>query len=265
MEGRKKTCPCCRGVVEGRPVLVWGVKDLVAAVRKSGLAGAGAISEPVEPEAGDPWERIFYKKGAGPGLGLGGGGPLGFGMEGPLGMGFLDEEDGGVFRCYDCMHEIWDGVCSHCGRLYHDEDEDDLDPDELDDDDDGYGANGDLFRILHRIGADRGEDVDEEYEDSFIDDDEVEGELRQDQQPDSVIDIDLLSDSESSPQARNLGRGARIGRESSSPIQIDSGDEDVDSGDDVRPSILGRRFGRKKPVVVISSDEEEEEEDNIDP
>ena len=33
---------------------------------------------------------------------------LGFGI-GPLGMGFLDEEDGGVLRCYDCMYETWDG------------------------------------------------------------------------------------------------------------------------------------------------------------
>ena len=34
---------------------------------------------------------------------------LGFGIEGPLGMGFLDEEDGGVPRCYDCMYGAWDG------------------------------------------------------------------------------------------------------------------------------------------------------------
>ena len=33
-------------------MLVWGVKDLVVVVRTSGLAGAGASSEPVEPEAG---------------------------------------------------------------------------------------------------------------------------------------------------------------------------------------------------------------------
>ena len=44
--------PCCRGVVEGQQMLVWGVKDLVVVKRTSGLAGAGASSEPVEPEAG---------------------------------------------------------------------------------------------------------------------------------------------------------------------------------------------------------------------
>ena len=31
-------------------------------------------------------------------------------MEGPLGIIFLDEEDGGVLRCYGCMCEIWDGI-----------------------------------------------------------------------------------------------------------------------------------------------------------
>ena len=36
VEGRKKPCPCCRGIVEGRPILV---KDLVVVVRTSGLAG----------------------------------------------------------------------------------------------------------------------------------------------------------------------------------------------------------------------------------
>lgn len=30
----------------------------------------------------------------------------------------LDMEDGGIYRCFDCMHEIWDGVCTSCGRLY---------------------------------------------------------------------------------------------------------------------------------------------------
>ena len=249
-------------------MLVWGVKDLVAAVRKSGLAGVGSgtSSGSVEPEAGDPWERIFYKSGAGPGLGLGGGGALGFDMEGPLGMGFLDEEDGGVLRCYDCMHEIWDGVCSHCGRLY--QGEEDFDPDELDDDGDGdaHGTRRDFLRMLHRMDVGRGEDFDddeEQYEDSFIDDGEVAGESRQNQHADSVVD--LPSDPESSPLTRNLGQGVRIGRRRSSPIQIDSGDEEVDSGDDVRLLMLRRRFSGKKPVVVISSDEEEDGEDDVDP
>ena len=39
----------------------------------------------------------------------------------------------------------------------------------------------DFFRMLYCMGADSGEDVEEECEDSFIDDDEVEGESYQNQ------------------------------------------------------------------------------------
>ena len=61
---------------------------------------------------------------------------LGFGVEGPLRMGFLDEEDGGVLRCYDCMYETWDGSVQYCGRHYHGKDNFDLE--ELNDGADGY-------------------------------------------------------------------------------------------------------------------------------
>ena len=40
----------------------------------------------------------------------------------------------------------------------------------------------DFFRMLYRMSADSGEDVEEECEDSFIDDDEVEGESCKNQQ-----------------------------------------------------------------------------------
>ena len=74
------------------------MKDLVVVVRTSGLAGVfltcrtegGGISRGgyfIKVELEPCW-----------------GDPLGFGI-GPLGMGFLDEEDGGVLRCYDCMYE----------------------------------------------------------------------------------------------------------------------------------------------------------------
>ena len=37
----------------------------------------------------------------------------------------------------------------------------------------------DFYRMLYCVGANCGEYVEEEYEDSFIDDDEVEGESQQ--------------------------------------------------------------------------------------
>ena len=76
-----------------------GPADLVVVVRTSGLAGAFLTCR--VGGGRDSLERIFYKSGAGTVLGKD---PLGFGI-GPLGMGFLDEEDGGVLRCYDCMYE----------------------------------------------------------------------------------------------------------------------------------------------------------------
>lgn len=33
-------------------------------------------------------------------------------------MGMYDAEDGGIYRCIECMNEIWDGVCTGCERLY---------------------------------------------------------------------------------------------------------------------------------------------------
>jgi hypothetical protein len=58
--------------------------------------------------------------------------------------GILDHEDGGVYRCYDCLHEIWDGLCSNCGRVYPDVDGDEDDQDfYLESDEDDFGDDGD--------------------------------------------------------------------------------------------------------------------------
>ena len=126
---RKKTCPHCRAIVRERPVEVWAIKEMVVTVVKSGLADIDAIppdllSDSAAPNATgsgsntpkeDPWKDIFS--------------PLaqsgrGRGMEELGGVylrerwGIRDDEDGGIYRCVDCAHEIWDGVCSGCGRIY---------------------------------------------------------------------------------------------------------------------------------------------------
>ena len=82
VEGRKKPCPCCRGIVEGQPILV---KDFVVVVRTSGLAGAFLTC--ITIGGGFPRGGYFIKVG----LESCWGDLLGFGMEGPLAMGFLDE------------------------------------------------------------------------------------------------------------------------------------------------------------------------------
>ncbi|KAL4072213.1 hypothetical protein V8B97DRAFT_1866846 [Scleroderma yunnanense] len=126
---RQKTCPHCRGVVRERPIEVWGVKGIVQSVAKSNLVPShlSAPTNPPEPQNAntDPWSGIFPKvhqrsrrtypwfvsvdDGDEPHPG-----PAPRGED----MGMLDMEDGGIYRCFDCMHEIWDGVCTSCGRLY---------------------------------------------------------------------------------------------------------------------------------------------------
>ena len=140
---RKKTCPHCRAVVRERPVEVWGVKGIAHATGKSGLLPnqLPVLAEAPESQNAntDPWKDIFPKPGAGSHRGF----PWFFPDAdiddddvhiadiAPRGedVGMLDMEDGGIYRCLDCMHEIWDGICSNCGRVYPghraDEDEDD--------------------------------------------------------------------------------------------------------------------------------------------
>ncbi|KAH9077964.1 hypothetical protein EDB83DRAFT_2347336 [Lactarius deliciosus] len=133
---RKKTCPQCRAVVRGRPIEAWNVKDMVAAVVKSGLALD--FPPPAEPDA----------------------------------FGMFDAEDQ-VYRCLDCMHEIWGRSCSHCGRYYDGHNVDLSDDEALPE---GHHA---MWSILPAImGWPRAASVDGSdgsYEASFIDDERSEG------------------------------------------------------------------------------------------
>ncbi|KAH9025013.1 hypothetical protein EDB83DRAFT_2428236 [Lactarius deliciosus] len=148
---RKKTCPQCRAVVRGRPIEAWNVKDMVAAVVKSGLALD--FPPPAEnPHRAIPDQRL-PSSALRTGLSPTGGSPDAFGM--------FDAEDQ-VYRCLDCMHEIWGRSCSHCGRYY-----------------DGHNDNHAMWSILPAImGWPRAASVDGSdgsYEASFIDDERSEG------------------------------------------------------------------------------------------
>lgn len=156
---RKKTCPHCRAVVREKPVEVWSIKDMVSAVVRSGLADPDAV--PAELQGGgaseataDPWKDIFPDDTRGP-----------FADMLRESMGLRDEEDGGIYRCVDCNHEIWDGVCSSCGRFYpghriefdsdSQDDEDGLQPMWLDysDEDDEADMEADMHFLRRIMGA----------------------------------------------------------------------------------------------------------------
>ncbi|KAI0643830.1 hypothetical protein C8Q79DRAFT_1012383 [Trametes meyenii] len=133
---RKKTCPHCRTVVRERPIEIWTIKEMVASFVKSKLVPAAvapaAADAPAAAQA-DPWSGIFR-----PAVPAGGN-QNGLFIDGPPEfvqqfMGLRDDDDGGIYRCIDCHHEIWDGACSGCGRVYpgHAPDEDfDEDDEEL--------------------------------------------------------------------------------------------------------------------------------------
>ncbi|KAK0205344.1 hypothetical protein DFS33DRAFT_760208 [Desarmillaria ectypa] len=102
---KPKTCPHCRAVITKRPIEIWTIKSTVTGLLKSGLL----TDIPDHPQSDattedDPWKGAF-------GVRL-------QQDEQDLDMaGMFDDEDG-VYRCRDCMHEIWDGVCSNCDRIY---------------------------------------------------------------------------------------------------------------------------------------------------
>jgi hypothetical protein len=199
---RKKTCPQCRAVVRGRPIEAWNVKDMVAAVVKSGLSqDFPPLVELTSPEVAstnseapsrDPWSNIFPPVVSRPGT------PL---VEGSLSaFGMYDIEDQ-VHRCLDCMHEIWGGSCSQCGRHYSGHDVDA--PDDEASGEEHPGIWSILPAMEHIMGFPRAENVDESdegsYESSFIDDEDSERHdseavgISSDDDDDSIIEVTALA------------------------------------------------------------------------
>jgi len=244
---RKKTCPQCRAVVRGRPIEAWNVKDMVTTVVKSGLAQD--FPQQVEadsPEAAftnseapsrDPWANIFPPAPSRPGTPPIDGSPSTFGM--------YDAEDQ-VYRCLDCMHEIWGGSCSQCGRHYSGHNADAFD-------NDGPGEeHPGLWSILpvmeHIMGFSRSDNVDGSdggsYEASFIDDEDSEHHDSEvvgnssDGNDDSIVDVTAL--------ATTLGRdGVRItfsegGQDGDEDIG-DTGNTDESQTAPRRPTLRTRR------------------------
>lgn len=114
----------------------------------------------------DPWANIFPPT-LRPGIPPDEASPDVFGM--------YDAEDQ-VYRCLDCMHEIWEGSCSQCGRRYTGHD-----ADASDDNASGEEHHGrwSILPVMERImgwprsvGADESDDG--SYDNSFIDDQDSE-------------------------------------------------------------------------------------------
>jgi hypothetical protein len=133
---RRKTCPICRTAVYERPAEMWGIKNMVSALVRSHLVdlpeppnsptvrGAGERNQNAENEGHDPWRNVFranrrrQQRNGLHLLDLVGHAPPHEQEEDRERFGWHDAEDGGIYRCVDCYHEIWDGVCSGCERVY---------------------------------------------------------------------------------------------------------------------------------------------------
>ncbi|KAI0057272.1 hypothetical protein BV25DRAFT_1831253 [Artomyces pyxidatus] len=237
---RRKTCPHCRAVVRERPTEVRGIKDMVAALVSSGLA-PDFPPPPADNAERDPWAGIFRDPTAPAAL------------DGPMGeLGMWDAEDD-CYRCLDDNHELVEGKCTHCDRVYigHLADYplfDDLEEDE----DDRPGWLPTMAQMLgfgvHHSDDEHSSDEDHDgvgsddgYGGSFIDDGEeghgVNGEANE------VIEIS--SDEEGEGRAR---RGNRRG------AAIIVSDEEDGSDADVRVPPRGRRAVIR---LDVSDDEDE--------
>ena len=145
-------------------------------------------------ETADPWRGIFrpvhrrggFQEWPVPPI-TNDGGEGGGGLEA---LGMYDWEDGGVYRCLDCMHEIWGGMCSNCHRVYpgHGAGDDD---DEDDEDDEGGSSLDEEFFIEdhgggHRVLADLMEMVEAEWGGEVVESGwgEVESDLDDDEDDD---------------------------------------------------------------------------------
>lgn len=231
---RKKTCPHCRAVVTDRPAQVWGVKSIVGNFSKSGLLQGNFLSPDESAQnasdSADPWEGIFRKVVRGHGYD-----DLGY-LDG---AGILDDEDGGVYRCYDCMHEIWNGVCSNCGREYPDPNEEDEDFDfghELGSEDEEFGHGLGWGGVLPGLDAD---------------------------EPINLGDAQLRALQEAWAADVLRDAGLRLPSENISDNEAEEDDYESSFIDDENDIPIRRATSRRAPIVIDITSESEDDEEQV--
>ncbi|KAF7329766.1 RING-type domain-containing protein [Mycena kentingensis (nom. inval.)] len=242
---RRKTCPHCRARIRERPAEAWSIKDMVAGLLKSGLVSGLSQGPPPPPELPgpppeddnalqDPWRNIFGFPYQHPRFQR----ALPNGEQPPIeDMGMLDVEDGGIYRCLDCMHEIWDGVCSACNRVYHGHR---VGADFADMFDDGESLDGeDMGLFPHWFPMNLGDDDDESIRDLADGDDEEPGYESDfiDDGDGAAADVIEISDSEATPR--------RVVRRRAMPRYVESSDEDEARSDS---SIIRAHVRRLVPI-----------------
>ncbi|KAF9453304.1 hypothetical protein P691DRAFT_801117 [Macrolepiota fuliginosa MF-IS2] len=312
----RKSCPLCRAAIVERPAEIWSIKSMVANLIKSKLVDLPSAPPPSATETpnadggnardnqhNDPWRNVFHRpKRRGhhhhdyqphffpppPQNNEDAGGA--WNVED---MGMYDAEDGGIYRCLECLHEIWGGVCTHCHREYagharfddddYSEAEDDMGLEEnflgrrLREIWDGY-AEGNPGRALG--GAGWLGDSDEESDDG----DELDGEHFVGPLHPAWHDVMDLTDESMSDAGSDLdgndsgsdsGSGEDDGVSSEGSWSSDGEDDHhhlLDHRHELIEALhgipnwpLGRRFRHREPGVAhieeVDGDDDEEDED----
>lgn len=262
----------------------WNIKSIVASLFSSGLGEElyPGTSMPA-PNATtvaerEPWKGIFRDElsaldriRAYEHAGLVDGDGLADAPEGELGI--RDEEDG-VYRCLDCLHEIWDGACSHCERIYPahlDFDFNDILGAEDDIDIDMESLDGGDHDGVHGLAV-QVEGEDDGYESSFIDDDDNNGNAlidviaelgrnaRNERRPRAESVISISSGDGSDGQAVDVGSGD----DNEETNTEDEEGEDEDEEDVAVPGPARRGRTRRGPFVPSDDETEEDEDDSGD-
>ena len=232
---RKKTCPHCRAIVRERPAEVWAIKDMVLNVVKSGLIDNELVPPTLQHELdtgeevrGDPWTNIFPSARSVPLDGF-------QGLDEREHMGIIDLEDGGVYRCIDCAHEIEDGICTGCERIYPGH---------------GWGSDSESddevfpYNLPRVVWRGPGSFFGDNWRDIDIDD--VGGDTEVEENEDVEVGLEIDSDDSHDDDESD----------SSENSFIVGDDTDVEIGDG--PHNAGRGYRNNQPPIrwVISSDDE---------
>ena len=188
------------------------------------------------PPLRDPWADVFPHPPLRTGLSPTGGSLDAFGM--------FDAEDQ-VYRCLDCMHEIWGRSCSHCGRQYDDHN---VDPSDEEAPPENHGI-WNILPVMERImgwprvaSANRSEDG--SYEASFIDDEGSEGGA-----------IEIMSDNSHSVTEITPMASEQDGDDSGN-VQIPSPNKDEEVGEtDGLPTVKRHSDTRRTRLQVLSEDD----------
>jgi len=221
---------------------------MVAGLSQSGLLST-ALPPPPEAAAltADPWDKIFRppRERALATLNAHNDIPV-------EEIGIRDAEDGNVYRCVDCLHEIWQGRCSGCERPYPAHTFmnrlDDLEDDNEDDIDDvtaaeWFGPRTAIFDAL--MLGEEGSSEEDDYEGSFIDDDADDAGMN----GPGLIGLWRRGRAELDPRDSDSDAPSQRGEPE---IVVFTSDEE-----DAEPEVPRPRRGPTTPIEIMDSSDEE--------